>query len=301
MCFSRSSRARRVAVALAWAGAFPAHQAWAADPVLIQGPQVAITAEDMRADSLRMPEEMRQNVLRRPQTVQQIGSNLYVRRVMADKAQALKLDQGADVQAALRVARDKVLSDAYLLHLDKTNAVSDEAALAQARSMYQAKPERFKAEEQVRVRHILIEGKDDKAQAKAQEILKALRSGADFAALAKQDSIDKGTADKGGDLGFFARGRMVPEFDAVAFDLKKSGDISDIVTTQFGLHILQLQDRRPAGQQPFEEVRDALMREVRAKIAQDARVAEAQAISAQAQPQTAAIEAFSASYAGDSK
>lgn len=296
MRFSRSSRAVRAAVVLAWVGAIPAQQALAADPVLIQGPQAAITAEDMRADSLRMPEEMRQNVLRRPQTVQQIGTNLYVRRVMADKAKELKLDQGADVQAALRIARDKVLSDAYLLHLDKSHAVSDEAALAQARAIYQAKPERFKVEEQVHVRHILIEGKDEKAQAKAQEVLKALRSGADFAELAKKDSIDKGTADKGGDLGFFARGRMVPEFESAAFALKKAGDLSDIVPTQFGLHILQLQDRRPAGVQPFEEVKGALMQEVRAKVAQDARVAEAQAISAQAQPQAAAIEAFANGY-----
>lgn len=296
MRFSRSSRAVRAAVAFAWVAVIPVHQALAADPVLIQGPQVAITVEDIRADSLRMPEEMRPNVLKRPQTVQQIGSNLYVRRVMADKAQELKLDQDVEVQAALRIARDKVLSDAYLLHLDKANAVSSDAALAQARAMYQAKPELYKVDEQVRVRHILIEGKDEKAQAKAQEVLKALRSGGDFAELAKQHSIDKGTADKGGDLGFFARGRMVPEFESAAFALKNKGDVSDIVATQFGLHILQLQDRRPAGLQPFEEVRDTLMQEVRAKIAQDARVAEAQKIGAQALPQTAAIEAFSNSY-----
>ena len=101
------------------------------------------------------------------QTVQQIGNNLYVRRVMADEAHKLRLDQASDVQAALRIARDKVLSDAYLQHLDKIHAVNDDAALAQARAMYRAKPERFKVDEQVRIRHILIEGKDEKAQAKA--------------------------------------------------------------------------------------------------------------------------------------
>lgn len=271
-------------------------QAQAADAVLIQGPQAAITAEDIKADSLRMPEEMRPNVLKRPQTVQQIGSNLYVRRVMANEAQKLHLEQAPDVQAALRIARDKVLSDAYLLHLDKTHTVSDEAALAQARAMYQANPERFKAAEQVHIRHILIEGKDEKAQAKAQELIKALRSGADFTVLAKENSIDKGTADKGGDLGFFARGRMVPDFESAAFGLKKVGDVSEPVATQFGLHILQLQDRRPEGVQSFEDVRDALVQEIRGKITQDARAAEAQKIGEQGKPQTAAIEAFSSSY-----
>lgn len=293
MRFSRSPRAAWV---LACVAGVAMHSAQAADAVLVQGPQAAITVDDILADSLRMPEEMRSSVLKRPQTVQQIGNNLYVRRVMADEAHKLRLDQASDVQAALRIARDKVLSDAYLQHLDKIHAVNDDAALAQARAMYRAKPERFKVDEQVRIRHILIEGKDEKAQAKAQELLAALRSGANFAELAKQNSIDKGTADKGGDLGFFTRGRMVPEFESAAFAMKKAGDVSDIVATQFGLHILQLQERRPAGMQPFDEVRDELVQEIRKNIAQDARAAEAQKIIELAKPQAAAIEAFSNSY-----
>ena len=268
----------------------------AASPVLIQGPQAAITADDLQADALRMPEEMRVKVLERPQTVQQIGTNLYVRRVMADEAKKLGLDKAAEVEAVVQIARDKALSDAYLAHLDKTHVVSDEAALAQARSIYQAKPERFKAEEQVRVRHILLEGKDDATRAKAQALLTAIRAGGDFAELAQQNSIDTGSAAKGGDLGFFARGRMVPEFDSAAFSLKNKGDLSDIVQTQFGLHILQLQERKPAGVQAFDDVREALVQEVRAKVAQDARVAEAEKIREQAKPQTAAIEAFSSNY-----
>lgn len=300
MRFSQSSRVFNWVFALACSvGAWG--PALAADPVLIQGPRATITVEDIKADSLRMPEEMRSSVLKRPQTVQQIGSNLYVRRVMADEAQKLHLEHAPEVQAALRIMRDKILSDAYLQHLDKANAVTDEAALAQARTIYQAKPERFKVEEQVRIRHILLEGKDEKAKTKAQELLQALRSGADFAELAKQNSIDKGTADKGGELGFFARGRMVPEFEAAAFGLKKTGDVSEPVVTQFGLHILQLEERRPAGILPFDEVRDALVQEVRSSITQNARAAEAQKIGAQAQPQAEAIEAFANSYPSSNK
>ena len=76
----------------------------AASPVLVQGPQVAITAADLQADSLRMPEEMRVKVLTRPQTVQQIGTNLYVRRVMAEEAKKLGLDKTADVEAVVHCA-----------------------------------------------------------------------------------------------------------------------------------------------------------------------------------------------------
>lgn len=277
------------------------HQAMAAGPILVQGAQAAITVEDIEADALRMPEQMRATVLVRPQTVTQIGTGLYVRRVMAAEAKKLGLDKAPDVQANLRVAEDKALSDAYLIHLDKTHTVGDDAALAQARSIYKVTPERFKADEQVRIRHILIAGSDDAARAKAETLLKSLRGGADFAEVAKQNSIDPGSAAKGGELGFVSKGKTIPEFETAAFALKSVGDLSDVVQTKFGFHILQLEERRPAGVQPFEEVRDSLMQEVRTKVATDARVAEAEKIQAQAQPQTAAIEGFSRDYSPTKK
>jgi len=302
MRLSRSSRVLPAALMLACGAAvFSAQAAPAAqapDTVLVQGPQGTVTKADIEADAQqRLPEQLRASVLKQPKTVEQAGTNLYVRRAMAQDAQQLHLDQSPEVQAALRLAQDKVLSDAYLQHLDKQNAISDEAALAQAHAIYEAKgAERFKVQERVRIRHILIGGSDEKAQAKAQELLKELRAGADFAKLAQENSIDKGTAGKGGDLGFFEHGRMVPAFEKAAFALQKVGDLSEPVTTQFGLHILQLEDKRPAGVQPFDEVRDALVQEIRSTVTQGARAAAAQKISAEAQPQTAAIEAFSNSY-----
>lgn len=296
MRFPRSSRVLPAALALAWSvtGLLPAY---AADAVLVQGPQATVTTADIEADARqRIPEEMRASVLKQPKMVEQISSNLYVRRVMAASARKLGLEQAPEVQASLRLLHDKVLSDAYLEHLDKQNAVSDEVALGQARATYNAKPERFKSEERVRIRHILLEGTGDESKAKAQELLTALRAGADFAKLAKQYSIDKGTADKGGDLGFFARGRMVPEFETAAFSLKKTGDLSEPVMTQFGMHILQLEEWRPAGIQSFDEVREALMQEIRSTIMLNARAAEAQKLGAQGQPQRAAIEAFANGY-----
>ena len=244
MRLSRPSRALHVALMLACGvavfSAQAAQAAQATDTVLVQGPQGAVTKADIEADAQqRLPEQLRASVLKQPKTVEQAGTNLYVRRAMAQDAQQLHLDQSPEVQAALRLAHDKVLSDAYLQHLDKQNAISDEAALAQARAIYEAKgSERFKVQERVRIRHILIGGFDEKAQAKARELLKELRAGADFAKLAQENSIDKGTAGKGGDLGFFEHGRMVPAFEKAAFALQKVGDLSEPVTTQFGLHIV---------------------------------------------------------------
>ncbi|RID98846.1 peptidylprolyl isomerase [Simplicispira hankyongi] len=277
--------------------ALPLHAAFAAEPVLLQGPNEAITAADIHADSQRMPEQMRVQVLTRPQSVQQIANNLYVRRVMADEASKLHLENSDAVQAELRVARDKVLSDAYLQRIDSQHTLSDAVALEQAHAMYTAHPERFKSTEQVHIRHILIGGTDEAAKTKAEEVLKELRAGGDFAALAQKYSTDTGSAAKGGDLGFFAHGRMVPSFEEAAFALKNVGDLSEPVKSQFGYHILQLQGKRPAGVQPFDDIRDALIAEIRAKAAQDARVAEAEKISAAAKPQTEAIEAFAKGYA----
>jgi peptidyl-prolyl cis-trans isomerase D len=101
--------------------------------------------------------------------------------------------------------------------------------------------------EQVRASHILLttEGKDDNAvRTQAEQVLKEARSGADFAALAKKYSQDESNAQTGGDLDYFSRGRMVPAFETAAFALKV-GEISDLVKTEFGYHIIKLVDRKP--------------------------------------------------------
>ena len=274
---------------------------WAADPALIQGEKISITATDMQADALRMPLEMRTIVLAKPQTVTQIASNLYVRRAMADKAEADGLAKDPVTAAAIQIARDKVLSDALLAKIDTDNVPSDAAAEGLARNIYKAKPDRFKVPEQVQVRHILIAGTDNASRAQAEKTLEELKGGTDFGTLAKERSADQGSAAKGGDLGMFARGRMVPEFDEAAFALQKSGDLSRVVETKFGFHILKLDDRKPASVRPYDEVREELLKEVRSNVLQEARVAEAQKLQQGAKMNAEAIEAFAASYNKESK
>lgn len=270
--------------------------AYAADPVLFEGKKIAITAADVQADSLRMPPEMRPLVLSRPETVTQLASNLFARRALAERAESEGLAKDPAVAAALRIARDKVLSDAMLEKIDKIHAPSDVVLETMARDAYRAKPERFQLPEQFKVRHILIAEKTPESRAKAEKVLEDLRAGADFAKLAKELSADKGSADKGGELGAFAKGRMVPEFEAAAFALDKPGALSGVVETQFGYHVLQLQERIPAGVKQFAEVRDELVKEARTKFTQDARVAEAESFQREAKPNKEAIEAFSAKY-----
>lgn len=266
-----------------------------AEPVLFENKSIAITAEDIRADAVRMPAEMRSAVLSRPETVTQIASNLFARRALAERAESEGLHKDPAVAAALRVARDKVLSDAMLEKIDKAHAPSDALLESMARDVYKAKPERFKQPEQVRVRHILIAGQQPSSRAQAEKVLEELKAGADFAQLAKDRSADTGSAAKGGDLGVFAKGRMVPEFELAAFALKAPGDLSDIVTTQFGYHILQLQERLPVGMRSFAEVHDELIKEARTTVTQDARVAEAEKLQRGVTIHKEAIDAFAAS------
>jgi peptidyl-prolyl cis-trans isomerase C len=273
--------------------------AYAAEPPLASGTvpgvgEVRIDAADVGSDILRIPVDVRPQVLTQPRTMKQLVTNLYTRRALAQRGEAQGLDKLPEVAAALALARDKVLSDALLVQVDKGNTPPDDKVEALARTMYQANAKDFQQPERVRIRHILIavKDKDDATAAKqAQEVLAQLRAGGDFAALAKQYSADPGSADKGGDLGFFAQGGMVPEFDQVAFTLRKPGELSDLVKTQFGYHILQLQERKPAGQQPFEDVKDALVAKVKQGEQQKGRVALAEQLESTMKLDEAAVKA----------
>jgi len=129
---------------------------------------------------------------------------------------------------------------------------------------YQENLDKMKHPEQVRASHILVRVEqnappEQKAaqKAKAEEALAKARSGSDFAALAKEYSQDPGSAERGGDLGYFGKGSMVPPFEQAAFGLKV-GAISDLVETNFGYHIIKVTDHRPEGVAPIADVRERI-------------------------------------------
>jgi peptidyl-prolyl cis-trans isomerase C len=129
---------------------------------------------------------------------------------------------------------------------------------AEAKDFYAKNPDRFKEEESVRASHILIRvdpaadaATKAKAKAKIDSVLQKAKAGEDFGKLAQQYSQD-GSAAQGGDLNYFPKGQMVPEFSNAAWALKP-GELSPVVTTQFGYHIIKLTDRKPGRVVPFEE------------------------------------------------
>jgi parvulin-like peptidyl-prolyl isomerase len=163
--------------------------------------------------------------------------------------------------------------------------VSDE----DVETYYDENKDRLTLPVQVRVRHILLAWKplgklDDRAFIREQmtPILERARAGEDFAALAREFSDDYATKQAGGDTGFFHRGEMAPQFEAVAFSLQP-GEISGPVETPFGVHIIKLEERQESELLPYEEIRDPLREHVRNELAEAAVRAEIDKLKAAAE------------------
>jgi peptidyl-prolyl cis-trans isomerase D len=150
-----------------------------------------------------------------------------------------------------------VLSQAKL----EQGVVVTDAQLAQ---LYEKNKDQFRSQDRVKVRHILLtttgKTKDEEVaiKAKAENLLKQVRGGADFGKLAKENSQDPGSAPKGGELDWVTRGQTVPEFEKSAFSLKP-GETSDLVKTQYGYHIIQVEEKQAARLKPFEEVKAEML------------------------------------------
>ena len=193
-----------------------------------------IAAEDLGANLPPMSEDSKRDYLIK-----------YVSDIMlaAKAAEAKNVADSADFKQRLAFARNKMLMESLLLSTGKAAVSEDEL-----QRVYQEASKQMGQEEEVRARHILVETEDE-----ANEIVSALKNGADFAELAKQKSKDPG-ASEGGDLGYFTKDQMVPEFSEVAFKMSP-GQLSNPIKTQFGWHVILLEDKRVRQAPPFEEVK----------------------------------------------
>lgn len=268
--------------------------------VVIEADGVSITTLDLEAELAKAPPEVRAGFMQQPERLAQLASNLVMRRALAKQAQTAGLAKTPFNQAALQLGADRVLSDIQLAELDKTNRPSDMVLEQRARDMYRAETKRFEIPEEVKASHILILATEENAEAKAFELLAELKGGKDFAELAKARSQDPGSGAKGGDLGFFGRGRMAKAFEEAAFRLKV-GELSGLVETQFGYHIIKVTDRKDAGKQPFDEVRSTLLQEVTQKILSEGRIKAGQQIMQRAKTHPEALDAYVASQQPGSK
>jgi peptidyl-prolyl cis-trans isomerase C len=259
--------------------------------VLVSGQGVSIDTKEIQMELDRFPADGRAQ-LSSPAAMQNNIANIYARRVLAKDALKEDLDKNPLVIAAIEKAKERILSDAMLEKIDQKNQPSLQDLEAWAQTSYKANSKKYEQPEQVRASHILIRTAEPEAKVKAEAILKELRNGAEFSKLAKEKSQDPGSAAKGGDLGFFGRGRMIKPFEDTAFGMAKAGDISEVIESPFGFHIIRLDEKKPAGLQPFAEVKDALLRQAQNEILNKGRVDERDRILKGAQFNAQAIEAL---------
>lgn len=212
-----------------------------ANPVLakvngseIRQSDVAIAEEELGPSLAQMdPATKKDNVL----------AFLIDMKIVAKAAEDKKIADREDFKTRLAFARNRLLMD-NLLAVEGKAATTDEAM----KKVYEDAAKQITGEQEVHARHILVE-----TEAEAKAVEEELKKGADFAELAKKKSKDPGAAD-GGDLGFFTKDQMVPEFSAVAFALEP-GKISDPVKSQFGWHVIKVEEKRNRKAPDFAQVK----------------------------------------------
>lgn len=177
----------------------------------------------------------------------EILKNIARERVVLDKAYAKNIDSTNEVKEQLEALKRQVIIQVYL------KSMMDEIVPEKdVQKEYETLKEKYAGKHEVKASHILVETEEE-----AKAIAKQLKDGADFAVLAKEKSIDKASGAKGGDLGYFAKERMVPEFADAAF-AAKAGEVTEPVKSDFGWHIIKVEDKRPIQPPKYEEVKERI-------------------------------------------
>jgi parvulin-like peptidyl-prolyl isomerase len=225
------------------------------------GDQV-ITVKDFEKEIASLPDFTRKQMQSAEQKRKRL-ERMIDEAVLLQEAKKKLLDQDEEIKAKLERYRSRLITEKLYQVVAQERASVDEAEIL---SYYEKNKDQFTEKERIRARQILIllppnaaPEKAIEAEAKAKEAHRRAKSGEDFAELAKQFS-DAPDPQRAGDLGYFSRGRMPPELEEVAFALQNAGDVSEVVRSKLGYHVIQLTDRQPAKEQPLEEVRDRIVR-----------------------------------------
>jgi peptidyl-prolyl cis-trans isomerase C len=233
---------KRILCTGAFALAFGAQVAYAGPVARVNGADItdaelALAEAEVGAEIAGLPPESRRRVL---------VEYLIEAHLFADEANKGQLTTGKDFEDRLAYYKLRAMRDAFY-EKKVRGGVSD----AQARAAYDEQIGKLKPEQEVHARHILVKTEDE-----AKDLVKQLKAGADFKELA-QKSSDGGSAHSGGDLGYFSRGQMVKTFEDAAFALEP-GQISDPIKSEFGWHVIKVEDKRTKSAPAFEEVKDQI-------------------------------------------
>jgi peptidyl-prolyl cis-trans isomerase C len=215
----------------------------AKDPVIAKIDGVEVTQSDLNLAIDNLDPQLAQ--LPADQKKLAALSTVIDAKVVAEKARAEKIEDSKEFKDRLEFIVDRELHNAYF-----KKHVVDTITDADIKTRYDAEVAKLPPVEEVRARHILVKTEDE-----AKAVIKELGEGKDFAELAKAKSTDPNKSD-GGDLGYFKKGMMVPEFEAAAFAMQKGEVSKEPIKTQFGFHVIKVEDKRNAPPPEFDQVKD---------------------------------------------
>jgi peptidyl-prolyl cis-trans isomerase C len=227
--------------------------------------EVVATYSGNRLDSTRVKKEMERlpapsrAYLQAPDRKRQFVENMILNELLYAEGQKQGYDKDEDIDRQVNDLRRRLVVQRVVREFQKPPEITDE----QAKQYYDDNPNLYSST-QIRASHILVK---DEAQAK--EIHDQVKADpSKFAEIAKEKSTDKTSGAKGGDLGMFGQGRMVPEFERAAFALKPN-EISDVVKTQYGYHIILVVERKDGERRPFDQVKEQIKATLRNKAIQE--------------------------------
>ena len=237
--------------------------------VALERGSIEISADDLRNYALdRVPNARRAEFFNRDDAVYKLADGLVSIRALAAEAAASGTLNTDLLEWQVALHRERLMMDQYLdaMVASQTANIDWEST---ARDVYTAEADSFQQPERVRAAHILIktdDRSDAEAAALAEEIMQKLRAGEDFKMLALEFSEDASAKTNLGSLGAFERGKMVPEFEQAAFALREPGALAGPVKSDFGYHVIKLEEYLPAGQTPFAKVKDDIIARLKTEI-----------------------------------
>ncbi|HEX7155506.1 MAG TPA: peptidylprolyl isomerase [Thermoanaerobaculia bacterium] len=239
------------------------------DPIIVAAGDVSIRKSEFENALKTLPAEYQQYAMGPGK--RQFAEDFLRMKMLAAQGMKAGLDKDPEVLSQLELMRANLVANAQLSRMEKDVKVTD----ADLQKIYDSKKPEY---EQVTARHILIAFKgspaaqpgkaeltEEQAKAKAEDIRKQLAAGANFDELAKKESDDLGSGSRGGELGAFSRGQMVPEFEKAAFEAKV-GDVTPVVRTQYGFHVIKVEKHDFT---PFADVKESLASQERQKKLQE--------------------------------
>ena len=217
-----------------------------------------LTTDQVRQEMERLPAPSRAYVTA-PERKRQFVENLILNDLLFDEGKKSGYDRDPEIERQVSDLRKRLVVQRVMRQYQTPPEVTDD----QARAYYDENPTLYSTT-QIHASHILVKDEDT-----AKQILAELKEHPEkFADIAKEKSTDTGSAQKGGDLGTFGQGRMVPEFERVAFALQP-GQLSDVVKTQYGYHIIMVSERKEGERKPFDSVKEQIKATLRNKQLQD--------------------------------